>query len=123
MANFNKVYLMGNLTRDPELKYTQGGMAIVEFGMAMNRKYKKQNGEMVEETTFVDIEGFGRQAETFNQYMRKGPPRVRRGSPEVRHLVEQRPKAQQAARGHGELPVHRRPQRRCAARVVRQSLQ
>ncbi len=74
MANFNKVYLMGNLTRDPELKYTQGGMAIVEFGLAMNRKYRKQNNEMVEETTFVDIEGWGKQAETFSQYMSKGRP-------------------------------------------------
>jgi len=74
MANFNKVFLMGNLTRDPEMKYTQSGQAVVSFGMAMNRKYRNRNNEMIEETTFVDIEGWGKQAETFNQYMRKGRP-------------------------------------------------
>lgn len=72
MANFNKVLLMGNLTRDPELRYTQGGSALVKFGLAVNRKYKGKSGELVEEVTFVDIEGWGASAETFNQYMRKG---------------------------------------------------
>jgi single-strand DNA-binding protein len=72
MASFNKVLLMGNLTRDPELRYTQGGSALVKFGLAVNRKYKGKSGELVEEVTFVDIEGWGASAETFNQYMRKG---------------------------------------------------
>ena len=75
MASFNKVILMGNLTRDPELRYTQSGQALVKFGLAVNRKYRnKTSQEMVEETTFVDIEGWGNQAETFNQYMSKGRP-------------------------------------------------
>lgn len=75
MANYNKVFLIGNLTRDPELRYTQSGMALVKFGLAVNRKYRnKGTQEMVEETTFVDIEGWGSQAETFNQYMAKGRP-------------------------------------------------
>ena len=75
MANFNRVLLIGNLTRDPELRYTQGGSAVVKFGMAVNRKYRNNTTqEMVEETTFVDIAGWGRQAETFNQYMGKGRP-------------------------------------------------
>ena len=75
MANFNKVLIMGNLTRDPELRYTQGGSAVVKFGMAVNRKYRNNTTqEMVEETTFVDVEGWGRSAETFNQYMSKGRP-------------------------------------------------
>jgi single-strand DNA-binding protein len=66
---------MGNLTRDPELRYTQGGTAVVKIGMAVNRKYRNNSTqEMVEETTFVDVEGWGRQAETFNQYMSKGRP-------------------------------------------------
>ncbi len=75
MANFNRVLLIGNLTRDPELRYTPSGSAVVKFGMAVNRKYRNSTTqEMVEETTFIDIEGWGRQAETFNQYMSKGRP-------------------------------------------------
>ncbi len=75
MANFNKVLLMGNLTRDPELRYLQSGTAVVRIGMAVNRKYRnRQSQEMVEETTFVDIEGWGAQAENVNRYLRKGSP-------------------------------------------------
>jgi single-strand DNA-binding protein len=75
MANYNKVLLMGNLTRDPELRYLQSGQAVVKIGLAVNRKYKNRNTqEMVEETTFVDIEGWGQQAETFSKYMTKGRP-------------------------------------------------
>ena len=75
MANLNKVLLMGNLTRDPEMRYLQSGSAVVNFGLAINRKYKNnRTNEMVEETTFVDIEGWGPQAETFSRYMSKGRP-------------------------------------------------
>lgn len=75
MANFNKVLLMGNLTRDPEMRYTQSGQAVVNLGLAVNRKYRNRNtNELVEETTFVDIEAWGAQAETINQYMSKGRP-------------------------------------------------
>ena len=75
MANYNKVLLMGNLTRDPELRYLQSGSAVVNFGLAVNRKYRNRSTqEMVEETTFVDIEGWGQQAETFSRYMSKGRP-------------------------------------------------
>lgn len=75
MANLNKVLLIGNLTRDPELRYLQSGQAVVNIGLAVNRKYKNRNTqEMVEETTFVDIEGWGPQAETFSKYMSKGRP-------------------------------------------------
>jgi len=75
MSSYNKVLLMGNLTRDPELRYTQSGTAVVKIGLAVNRKYRnKTSNEMVEETTFVDVEGWGNQAETFNQYMSKGRP-------------------------------------------------
>jgi single-strand DNA-binding protein len=66
---------MGNLTRDPELRYLQSGSAIVKFGLAVNRRYRKSNSqEWEEETTFVDVEGWGKRAETFNQYMNKGRP-------------------------------------------------
>lgn len=71
MANFNKVILMGNLTRDVELRTTQGGTALAKFGMAINRKYTV-NGESKEETCFVDLTAWGKQAELLNQYVRKG---------------------------------------------------
>jgi single-strand DNA-binding protein len=74
MANFNKVILAGNLTRDPELRYTPKGMAIAKFGLAINRNWKSETGESREEVTFVDIDAFGRQAETICQYMKKGGP-------------------------------------------------
>jgi single-strand DNA-binding protein len=63
MANYNKVLLMGNLTRDPELRYTPKGTAIVEIGLAINRKWKSETGEAKEEVTFVDVSAFGRTAE------------------------------------------------------------
>ena len=74
MANFNKVILAGNLTRDPELRYTPKGTAIAKFGLAINRVWKNEAGESKEETTFVDLDAFGRQAETLAQYMKKGSP-------------------------------------------------
>src|SRR5579872_7206283 len=74
MANFNKVILAGNLTRDPELRYTPKGTAIARIGMAINRTWKTDTGETKEEVTFVDVDAFGRQAEVIAQYMKKGRP-------------------------------------------------
>jgi single-strand DNA-binding protein len=74
MANFNKVILAGNLTRDPELRYTPKGVAIAKFGLAINRSWKTETGEVREEVTFVDIDAFGKQAETIGQYLKKGRP-------------------------------------------------
>ncbi|HVK59494.1 MAG TPA: single-stranded DNA-binding protein, partial [Candidatus Kapabacteria bacterium] len=75
MNGFNKVILAGNLTRDPELRYTPSGTAIAKFGLALNRKWKdSQSGEMREEVTFVDVDAFGKQAELIGQYMKKGQP-------------------------------------------------
>jgi len=74
MANFNKVILAGNLTRDPELRYTPKGTAVVKMGMAINRTWKSETGEAKEEVTFVDVEAWDRQAEVIAQYMRKGRP-------------------------------------------------
>ena len=74
MPNFNKVYLMGNLTRDPEMRTTPTGTSVCQFGMAVNRIYNNSNGERQEETTFVDIEAWGRQAETISKYVNKGNP-------------------------------------------------
>jgi single-strand DNA-binding protein len=74
MANFNKVFLMGNLTRDPQLSYTPSQTAVVEFGLAVNRRWKGQDGENKEETCFVDCQAFGRMAENINKYLTKGRP-------------------------------------------------
>lgn len=74
MANFNKVILAGNLTRDPELRYTPKGMAIAKIGLAINRKWTNEAGETKEDVTFVDVDAFGKQAELIGQYMRKGRP-------------------------------------------------
>jgi single-strand DNA-binding protein len=74
MPNLNKVLLMGNLTRDPELRYLPSGMAVVNLGLAVNRRWKNQQGEQQEETTFVDLEAYGKPAETMNQYLKKGKP-------------------------------------------------
>ncbi len=71
MANFNKVILLGNLTRDVELRHTQSGQALAKFGMAVNRKYSV-NGEQKETTCFVDLTAWGKQAELLNQYVKKG---------------------------------------------------
>lgn len=72
MANFNKVILAGNLTRDPQLSYTPSNTPVVEFGLAINRKWRGQDGNQREEACFVDLRAYGRQAETLNQYMSKG---------------------------------------------------
>jgi single-strand DNA-binding protein len=74
MANFNKVLLIGNLTRDPQLSYTPSQTAVVEFGLAVNRRWTGRDGEKREETCFVDCQAFGRQAENINKYMNKGRP-------------------------------------------------
>ena len=75
MANYNKVILMGNLTRKPELRYTQGGMAICKFGLAVNRRFKDgASGEWKEEPTFVDITIFGKRGEAFAKHHDKGRP-------------------------------------------------
>ena len=74
MASFNKVILVGNLTRDPELRYTPKGTAIAKVGLAVNRFWVNEAGEKKEEVTFVDVDVFGRTAENVGQYMRKGRP-------------------------------------------------
>lgn len=74
MANFNKVMLMGNLTRDPEVRYTPKGTAIATIGLAVNRVWSNEAGEKKEEVTFVDVDVWGKQAETIGQYMGKGKP-------------------------------------------------
>jgi len=72
MAGFNKVFLMGNLTRDPQLSYTPSQTAVVDFGLATNRRWTGQDGTSRQETCFVDCRAFGRQAENINKYLTKG---------------------------------------------------
>ncbi len=74
MANYNKVMLMGNLTRDPQLSYLPSQTAVVDFGLAINRRYTGKDGQMKEETCFIDCRAFGKPAETLNKYMSKGRP-------------------------------------------------
>ena len=72
MLELNKVMLVGNLTRDPELSYVPSGSALAKIGMALNRRYKGKDGEQKEETTFVDIESWGKTAEFCGKYLKKG---------------------------------------------------
>lgn len=74
MASYNKTLLMGNLTRDVELKQIGGGQSVANIGLAVNRKYRTQGGEDREETTFVDCEAWGKTAEVMAQYLSKGRP-------------------------------------------------
>ncbi|MFH0826818.1 MAG: single-stranded DNA-binding protein [Candidatus Omnitrophota bacterium] len=74
MANLNKVFLMGNLTKDPELRYTPQGAAVANLRLAVNRRFRAKNQELKEETCFITVVVWNRQAETCNQYLHKGSP-------------------------------------------------
>ncbi|MGD9646162.1 MAG: single-stranded DNA-binding protein [Pirellulales bacterium] len=79
MASFNRVILVGNLTRDPELRYTPGGTAVTDIGLAVNDRRKNAQGEWVEETTFVDVTLWGRTAEIASEFLGKGAPALIEG--------------------------------------------
>ncbi len=74
MASYNRVILVGNLTRDPQLRYLPSNMAVVDIGLAVNHKYRTAQGEDREEVCFIDCTAFGKQAEVINQYCQKGKP-------------------------------------------------
>jgi single-strand DNA-binding protein len=74
MPSFNKVIIMGNLTRDPELRVTPKGTSVCQLGMAINSSYKDKDGNLKEEVTFVDVDSFGKQAEVIAKYCKKGRP-------------------------------------------------
>ena len=74
MANLNRVFLIGNLTRDPELRYIPSGTAVANLGLAVNRRYKDASGNLQEEVCYVTVVLWGRQAETASQYLAKGRP-------------------------------------------------
>ena len=79
MAYLNKVFLIGNLTRDPELRTTPKGTAICQFGIAVNRQFKDESGATRDETTFVDVEAWGKQGELVSKYLSKGSPAMVEG--------------------------------------------
>jgi single-strand DNA-binding protein len=97
MASFNKVILMGNLTRDPELRYTPKGTAIAKIGLAVNRVWTNEAGEKKEEVTFVDVDVFGRTAENVGQYMRKGRPILIEGRSSSTNGTTSKPARKRAA--------------------------
>jgi len=74
MPNFNKVILAGNLSKDPECRYTPKGTAVAKISLAINRQWKDESGQQKDEVTFVDVDAFGRQAEVISQYLKKGRP-------------------------------------------------
>jgi single-strand DNA-binding protein len=74
MASYNRVILVGNITRDPELRYIPSGTAVTDIGLAVNERWKNANGDWVDETTFVEITLWGRQAEVASEYLNKGSP-------------------------------------------------
>ncbi|HEU5081121.1 MAG TPA: single-stranded DNA-binding protein [Opitutaceae bacterium] len=79
MAYLNKVFLIGNLTRDPELRVTPKGTAICQFGLAVNRQFKDESGQTRDETAFIDIEAWGKQGELVSKYLSKGSPAMVEG--------------------------------------------
>ena len=89
MANYNRIILVGNLTRDPELSYTPNNVAACKFGMATNRKWKDKDGNTREDVCFVDCKLFGRAGETFKQYMSKGQPVLVEGRLEFQQWTAQ----------------------------------
>lgn len=97
MAGYNKVILLGNLTRDPEVRMTPKGTAVCQFGLAVNRTFKDEGGNQREEVTFIDIEAWGRQADVLAKYCQKGRPlfvegRLRLDSWEDKNTKEKRSK-------------------------------
>lgn len=89
MANFNKVILAGNLVRDPELRVTERGLSICKFGMAVNRTWRDANGSEQEDTTFVDVDAFGKTADVIARYCGRGNPLLVEGRLKMDSWVSQ----------------------------------
>jgi single-strand DNA-binding protein len=128
MANLNRVLLIGNLTRDPDLRYTPKGTAVTEIGIAVNRVYTAEDGERKEETTFVDVTLWARLAEIAGQYLKKGRPvfiegRLQLDTWDDKQTGQKRSKLRVVAeniqllgtRQEGELPPSPAPRRTSAA--------
>jgi single-strand DNA-binding protein len=128
MANLNRVLLIGNLTRDPDLRYTPKGTAVTEIGIAVNRVYTGEDGERKEETTFVDVTLWARLAEIAGQYLKKGRPvfiegRLQLDTWDDKQTGQKRSKLRVVAeniqllgtRQEGELPASPAPRRTSGA--------
>ncbi len=138
MASLNKVILIGNLTRDPEVRYTPKGQAVCDISIAVNRKWRDEAGNQHEEVTYVEIVVWGKQAENCGQYLRKGSSacfegRLQQESWEDKQTGQKRSKmcvvaeavqflsspnregGQQQERGYGNRPAPQQTQRRTAA--------
>lgn len=83
MASYNKIIIMGNVTRDPQLSYLPNNTPVVEIGMAINHKYKDSAGNQQEKVCFIDCKAFGKRAEVLNQYIKKGDPLLIEGRLEL----------------------------------------
>jgi single-strand DNA-binding protein len=89
MASLNKVYIVGNLTKDPELRFIPSGQAVANLRMATNRKYKAGNGEWKEEVTYVGVEAWGKSAEACGEYLKKGSPLLVEGRLKLKEWTAQ----------------------------------
>jgi single-strand DNA-binding protein len=89
MASFNRVILAGNLTRDPQLSYTPSNVPVCEIGLATNRRFRDKDGNQRDEVCFVDLQAYGRTAETINQYFQKGKPILVEGRLRFREWTNQ----------------------------------
>ena len=120
MASFNKVILMGNLTRDPQLRYLPNNTAVCDFGLAVNRRYRDRDGNQKEEVCFVDLTAWARQAETINQYVTKGRPILVEGRLKLDSWTGQDgQKRSKLTVVVGKLPVCRQSgERRCCGRRI-----
>lgn len=99
MNGFNKIILAGNVTRDPELRYTQAGTAIAVFGLAVNRTWKDGDGNKKEEVVFVDVTAWGPQAETIGQHVKKGRPLLLEGRLHLEQWEDKQTKAKRSKLG------------------------
>jgi len=125
MANLNKVLLLGNVTRDPEVRYTPKGSAVCDLGVAVNRAYTTDSGEKREEVTFVDVTLWGRTAEVASEYLKKGRPvfiegRLQMDSWDDKQTGQKRTRLQAERPTRAEKagkPAHRLKHRRLASRT------
>ena len=106
MASFNKVLIMGRLTRDPELRYTPSNTPVADFGFAMSEVFKNKAGETVEQTCFVDVVVWGRQAETANEFLKKGSPAFIEGRLQFEQWETQQGEKRNKLKTIGVLHIH-----------------
>ena len=105
MSSFNKVILMGNLTRDPEVRYANNGTPIVKFGLAVNRRFQDSEGNWQEEPTFIDITMFGKRGEAFSRFHTKGKPAFLEGHLRLDNWEDKQTGQKRSSRGYSRSAV------------------